>query len=687
MKKFDLHIHTLQTVSDPANYNFEIAELAAYVKRAELDAIAITNHNAFDISNYNAICDAINCTVFPGIEINVTTPGKYGHVLLIAPQDKVSGFSEGASKVTELCPDKDSHISWGKVVDIFPDISQYLVIPHYKKKKKLDAQTLEQIRSMTGIDALEVSNNKLWLRECDLSPEPLVVFSDARPGLRIDEEDDRPEGARYAYGYTYVDVEEPTVTALKLAFRDRKNVKVISETNEFEILPEGLPVSRRLNVVLGERSSGKTFTLKRIMDSLEADDFYYLEQFSIAEKASDKAFDQSVNAEDSKYFEAYFQPLKSMIDSFLSTDSATAKNDIESYCKALIRYANSPEDDASSTKIFDSSPFASENDRSGLDEDVKLIKALNTLLASEKRKDIIQEIIGTKPLIELLHAIKTSMKDDYRLLKDKKRANEIVDSIKAALGEIASRKPLPDTSCFADYFKSYYREIKTAQAIDALLPTEELETEYDGKYKKLRTRRRNTSSKDARKGLSLPKGTDVNGLVKANSSQERLQIIRKFDEQAASHCCQIMFRIEAAIVSNDEHSTKLSGGQRAEYVLLHSLSKAEGKDIVLLDEPESSFDNPFLNKEVCALINRLSEKATVFLVTHNNTLGVSIHPDYLIYSKKYDDGTYELFSGAASSAVLTSVDGLEVSRPDNLIEIYEAGPETYEDRRKYYGIE
>ena len=147
-----------------------------------------------------------------------------------------------------------------------------------------------------------------------------------------------------------------------------------------------------------------------------------------------------------------------------------------------------------------------------------------------------------------------------------------------------------------------------------------------------------------------------------------------------------MFAIEASIVTNDERGSRLSGGQRAEYVLLHSLSKAEGKDIVLLDEPESSFDNPFLNKEVCALINKISEKATVFLVTHNNTLGVSIHPDYLIYSKKNHDGTYSLYSGAATSAKLKSIDGLEVSRPDNLIEIFEAGPDTYEDRRQYYGI-
>lgn len=686
MKKIDLHIHTLRTNSDPANFNFEIDELSGYVDRAGLDAIAITNHNVFDIDNYQSICDAIKCQIFPGIEINVTTPGKYGHVLLIAPQDKISDFAERALQVSTLCAEPDSHISWEQVVDIFPDISNYLVIPHYKKKKKLDPQTIEEIRSKTGVDALEVSNNKLWLRESEHTQEPLVVFSDARPGLRIDEEDERPAGARYAYGYTYFEIEELTVPAIKLALSDRKNVRIISESNEYEILPEALPVSKRLNVILGERSSGKTFTLKRIMDSLENDDYFYLEQFSIAEKASDKAFDSAVNAEDSKYFEAYFEPLNTLINEYLSDDESSVKEDIGEYCSALIKFANSPEDDASRTKIFNASLFDTENVANEMKDDVKLIRALRTLSESVKRREIIEENIGLDRLRTLSQAIQAAMKEDFTQFEHKKKTNEVIQSIQDALGDIASRKPLPDSPSFSAYLKSCYREIVTARAIDSLAPTAELETEYDGKYKKIRTRKLNSSSKEARKGLSLPKGTDVDGLIKAKSSEDRLRIIRNFDDDARAQCCKIMFDIEASIVTNDEHGSKLSGGQRAEYVLLHSLSQAEGKDIVLLDEPESSFDNPFLYKEVCALINKLSEKATVFLVTHNNTLGVSIHPNYLIYSKKNSDGTYSLFSGAATSAKLKSVDGLEVSRPDNLIEIYEAGPDTYEDRRQYYGI-
>ena len=130
----------------------------------------------------------------------------------------------------------------------------------------------------------------------------------------------------------------------------------------------------------------------------------------------------------------------------------------------------------------------------------------------------------------------------------------------------------------------------------------------------------------------------------------------------------------------------MSGGQRAEYLLLHLLSTAKNKDYILLDEPESSFDNPFLNKEVCTLINRIADRATVFLVTHNNTLGISIHPNWIIYTEKKPAGGYEIYSGPLSAETLRSTTGETVSRPVNLLNILEAGIDTYEDRREYYGL-
>ena len=87
MKKVDLHIHTVATVSDHY-FEFSMDTLQSYVECKELDAIAVTNHNLFDRKQYEEICEKISVPVFPGIEIDV----EQGHLLLITSPDDLDDF-------------------------------------------------------------------------------------------------------------------------------------------------------------------------------------------------------------------------------------------------------------------------------------------------------------------------------------------------------------------------------------------------------------------------------------------------------------------------------------------------------------------------------------------------------------------------------------------------------------------
>lgn len=65
MKRIDLHIHTVKTVCDPQNYCFDLEVLKRYVGTAQLDAIAVTNHNLFDRANYDSIGNVEKVGVAP----------------------------------------------------------------------------------------------------------------------------------------------------------------------------------------------------------------------------------------------------------------------------------------------------------------------------------------------------------------------------------------------------------------------------------------------------------------------------------------------------------------------------------------------------------------------------------------------------------------------------------------------
>jgi predicted metal-dependent phosphoesterase TrpH len=64
MKKIDLHTHTISTVSD-YQFDFDLSKVKEYVDKLKIDALAITNHNVFDLNQYNQIKKLFDNSCFP----------------------------------------------------------------------------------------------------------------------------------------------------------------------------------------------------------------------------------------------------------------------------------------------------------------------------------------------------------------------------------------------------------------------------------------------------------------------------------------------------------------------------------------------------------------------------------------------------------------------------------------------
>ncbi|MGQ0950207.1 PHP domain-containing protein [Acinetobacter baumannii] len=140
MKKIDLHIHTVCTPSDK-HFIFCMERLQWYVSKGNLDAIAITNHNMFDLIQFQQIKSNLNIKVFPGIEIDVAGT----HLLVIAEDDELIDFKARCDKINEMIPDKETSITIAQLKEVFNDLSNYLVIPHYKKSPEIKEETLVEL--------------------------------------------------------------------------------------------------------------------------------------------------------------------------------------------------------------------------------------------------------------------------------------------------------------------------------------------------------------------------------------------------------------------------------------------------------------------------------------------------------------------------------------------------------------
>lgn len=199
-----------------------------------------------------------------------------------------------------------------------------------------------------------------------------------------------------------------------------------------------------------------------------------------------------------------------------------------------------------------------------------------------------------------------------------------------------------------------------------------------GRFKRItkRIQYKNASALKTATGAS----SSLSGIQQADDCEF---VERLLAAEGAPDLSKAFFDMEVLLLN--ENDEEVSGGQKAEYLFFKALDKAATHDTVLIDEPESSFDNPYLNELIASELKRISERSTVFIATHNNVLGVSIAPDGIVYTA-YEDPEHRVYTGDVGDEDLVSVDGRTIKRSEILLQLMEAGDEAYENRKPYYGI-
>lgn len=132
---------------------------------------------------------------------------------------------------------------------------------------------------------------------------------------------------------------------------------------------------------------------------------------------------------------------------------------------------------------------------------------------------------------------------------------------------------------------------------------------------------------------------------------------------------------------------KVSGGEQSEFNFIQKIQDAVLSDILIIDEPESSFDNLFLKNEVNMFIKEMAEMMPVVVSTHNNTIGSSIKPNYILYTEKSivdNKPVFSVYSGFPTSPKLKDTRGNEVENYNITLDSLEAGEEAYKERKDIY---
>jgi len=660
LKRIDLHIHTVSTEIDEA-FDFSIEALAEHVSANSLDAIAVTNHNIFDKANFVEVREGLPETiVLPGVEVSVE---KF-HVLVIGSPEYVETLSEKCEQLPHI-RQGDEGIELERFVELFCD-GTFLAIPHYKKNPHIPEETLRKLGN--AVSALEVTSQKKWQRAFESQGKPVVVFSDYRAS----------EASESIIGkYTCTSIEDCSFEALRLAFLDKAKFQLSGQDGLLEIAPN-LCASSKLNVVLGARSSGKTYLLDQIYHSQAPDDVLYIKQFEIVKDAEETEFSQLLKDEASRFESSYRRELVELcqfVETLPSRESTLKLT--KDYLKKLKEYAEtvSREDAFSKCVMYSASKLAV---ISSADEE-KLVRAVITLMDKNVLSEQIESIVGHEQLRTLLKLAIGAFKSAELLKVRRAKTNEIITKIKSALATKSSRPQCPVSpfaeTCLRNEVVNRLSDFRQNMTLPQLVS----ETQV-GRFKRVAKR---VNHKDATKlKHAIGSQESLAGLLAKESSEFVEKVIAN---AAPGKLANAFFDIEVSLLN--EVGDSVSGGQKAEYLFLRKIEDAETFDVVLIDEPESSFDNPFLFEEIRSHVKRISNDTTVFLSTHNNILGVSVKPDRIILATVSKDGIHDMYSGDASSAKLTSAAGKTIDRADTLLDLMEAGQEAYTERQPYYGLD
>ena len=672
MKAVDLHIHTVKSISD-SQFTFSMESLIRYVDSMKLDIIGITNHNLFDIEQFNQICDRLDVKVLPGIEINF----EGGHLLLLSENEELENFSKKCKKVEEKIRSSSEYINKNELVEIFGDLAKYLLIPHNPKKPKVPMQIIKEMNKY--IDAIEVSSIKDFLREHNNNDDFVPVwFSDIRISNNLDIK---------KRGRIYLDIDNDSLKSIKLAFSDKNKVKLtIDESNSlFPINNESFQVSTGLNVLLGARSSGKSYFLNKVESTNE--NVKYIRQFSLLDKQNldNNEFDVRLSNENSIQGEKRFIDFKNLIEEISNIDIKKIKKNVDDYVESLLKFANEKErrDIFSKSKLYTQNLYPIKEIKS-LD---KLINSIENLIINIEYKNIIESHLNIIDLKNLVIELSKLAKSRCRENIIRQKANEIIEDVKPNLEIKTVSNKIIDVD-LKEYLSSQSK-IEKFNDISELVKKErtiELDKIWKstlimktGCYKNVTEIKKHTNRQIALADIFK------------SSYNDGYKYLQKLSEVNIPKVDYWKYYVNVKFDIINELKLSASGGEGTEYNLLNEIKSANDYDILLIDEPESSFDNRFLNEEVNTLIKDISKKIPVILATHNNAMGLSIKPDYILYTKRVvsnGDLNFKIYSGNIASKTLACAENEDdtVETYEILMDSLEAGEDAYKEREGTYEL-
>ncbi|GDY24868.1 hypothetical protein AHAT_07580 [Agarivorans sp. Toyoura001] len=711
--KIDIHVHTRKTKQGDAPTREVSAEkFSKIVQSTDVKIIAITNHNVFDLEQFNQMEEGLDGAVqiWPGIELDVVDEEKRSHLIVIVSPKKKVEFSGIINDLTKGKSADEFTISLEQTVEFFENLEPLYVAHYLGKKPDMSEESIEKLLSL-GV------NTKRVIKEATNSISAGIFISHGHTSIYGSDIQDwdkyTEEVVKLPELRLSVDsfehfclLLEKDVPAIDTAI-ERKHSEVLTLQPFEDETKVKIRAFNDINIIFGPKGTGKTKILEAIAKQYSNRGI----KASVFESAPDKLADRfdikGKNIEES----VNLQVIDTCLDEIIRIRKAKESDITSLYKYREFFNSENKNKNAKKMKIKDLPKLLSENSDSKFNEYIKAHSQVQDMVSFLKTNSPVDEVTTDeerKSLISNLNSLSSKLKSGSWELFSEWKSAKLTDSASQCFRNEVTRKTGERSKPSDTGFKTF--------ATNRLNIGRDAEKIIENINKSIQDKVENVGVLGPDKGL-LKCATSFqfqNGNIheskylsmrsmRKQDQKEFVRVMRSINDKATSDDLFDSVTELNAIVDIDKISSlsdlllfwrrfTLSGEDyspsngECSMLNLHS-ELAEDKEIYLLDEPERSLGNEYINDVIIPLINdKAIQGKMVFISTHDANVAVRTLPYNSIYRCHDKDG-YATYTGNPFSNSLICLENTEKTLDWKKISMktLEGGQDAFGERGKIYG--